>query len=91
MPRADLTESEIRDWCIGYLKRMVDDPTITVAPHVTLAEMGLDSASSAYFIVELEEWLGIELEPELVADYPTIDDLARHLTTRQDGGDVGAG
>ena len=44
--------------------------------------MGLDSATSAYFIVELEEWVGVELEPELVFDYPTIDELARHIVAR---------
>ncbi len=44
--------------------------------------MGLDSATSAYFIVELEEWVGVELEPELVFDYPTVDELARHIVAR---------
>jgi acyl carrier protein len=47
--------------------------------------MGLDSATSSYFIVELEEWVGVELEPELVFDYPTIADLARHIVARANG------
>jgi acyl carrier protein len=45
--------------------------------------MGLDSATSVYFVVELEEWLGRELEPEIVGEYPTVAQLARHLA---DGG-----
>ena len=51
--------------------------------------MGLDSATSAYFIVELEEWVGVELEPELVFDYPTVGELARHIVARQSAGNGG--
>ena len=82
MPPADLTESVIRDWCIASIERIVDNPAIPVGPDMTFAEMGLDSASSAYFIVELEDWLGIELDPELVVEHPTIAAVARHLMSR---------
>ena len=86
MPPGNLTEAEIRDWCIAYIRRTIDDPVGRGRARYRLCpEMGLDSATSAYFIVELEEWLGIELEPELVFDYPTIADLARHIVTRPAG------
>ena len=89
MPPRHVTEAEIRDWCIAYVGRTVDDPSVAVGPDVTLAQMGLDSASSAYFIVELEEWLGTELDPEIVAEHPTIAQLARHIAGR--GGRENAG
>ena len=73
LPPRNVSEAEIRDWCTAYVKRTIDDPSITIGPDATFAQMGLDSASSAYFVVELEEWLGIELEPEIVVDHPTID------------------
>jgi len=85
LPAADPSETEIRDWCVAYIRRIVDDPAIAVGPEASFAEMGLDSATSAYFIVELEEWLGTELEPELVFEYPTIADLARHIVARRSG------
>jgi acyl carrier protein len=85
------TETEIRDWCLDYVKRTCGDPSIAIGPDVTFAEMGLDSATSAHFIVELEEWLGIELDPEMVFDYPTIADLARYVAARQGGGHAGTG
>jgi len=91
LPAGNMIESEIRDWCVAYVKRTVVDPSIPVGPDVTFAQMGLDSATSAYFIVELEEWLGTELDPELVFDYPTIADLARHIVARGGGGHAGAG
>jgi acyl carrier protein len=36
-------------------------------------------------IVELEEWLGIELTPDLLFEYPTIAELARYLAGRSAG------
>lgn len=80
---AAVTESDISDWCIACLRRMIDAPLAAIDPDATFAQMGLDSATSVYFIVELEEWLGRELDPEIVGDYPTVAQLARHLA---DGG-----
>jgi acyl carrier protein len=91
LPAGNPAEPAIRDWCVAYLRRTVDDPSIAIGPEITFAQMGLDSASSAYFIVELEEWLGIELEPELVFDYPTIAELARYIVTRRGSPNADAG
>ena len=89
MPPRHVSEAAIRDWCIAYVGRTVDDPTVAVGPDATFAQMGLDSASSAYFIVELEEWLGTELDPEIVAEHPTIAQLASHIAGQRGGGNAG--
>lgn len=91
MPPANVTESDIRDWCIAYLRRTVDNPSIAIGSDASFAELGLDSATSAYFIVELEEWLGAELTPELVFEYPTIAALARFIACGQGGAADAAG
>ena len=92
MPSNTVTEAEISSWCMTQLAKTIDNPAIAITPEASFAEMGLDSASSAYFIVELEEWLGLELSPELVFDYPTITQLARYLVEQQAGtGDSDAG
>jgi len=85
LPLANATESDIRDWCIEYLRKTVDNPSIAIGPDARFAELGLDSATSAYFIVELEEWLGAELRPELVFEYPTIAALAHFIADGQGG------
>jgi acyl carrier protein len=82
------SESEIRDWCLDYIRQNIDDPKIAIGPEIAFAQMGLDSATSAYFIVELEEWLGIELYPEAVFDHPTIADLARHIVGGRERSDA---
>lgn len=89
MPRGAMTEAEIRDWCIAYLVRSIDNPAIAIDDRSSFAALGLDSASAAYFVVELEEWLGTELEPEIVFEYPTIAELARHIAGKAAHGDSG--
>jgi len=91
LPPATPTEAEIRDWCLVYVRRIVDDPGVAVGADISFPEMGLDSATSSYFIVELEEWVGVELEAELVFDYPTIAELARHIVERRATGNAGNG
>lgn len=79
MSGAKISEDEIRGWCLDYMRRTIADPAAPVGPDITFARMGLDSATSAYFVVELEEWLGIELDLEIVVGHPTIAELAHHL------------
>jgi acyl carrier protein len=86
LPPAVKSESEIRDWCIAYIGQSHEIAATDISPNNTFAEMGIDSAAAAYFIVELEEWLGFELYPEIVGDHPTITDLAQHIANRDTGG-----
>ena len=76
------SEAAIRDWCVEYLARTLDLPQQTIDTEMTFAGLGLDSANSVFLIVELEDWLGLELTPDLLFDHPTIGELARHLATR---------
>ena len=85
MPPGNPNESEIRDWCIQYLARTLDLPADGIDPDVKFTRLGLDSANSVYLIVEIEDWLGLELTPDLVFEHPTISDLARYLAGRVAG------
>ena len=57
-------------------------PAQAIDTHTTFARLGLDSANSVFLIVELEDRLGLELSPDLLFEYPTIRELARHLAER---------
>jgi acyl carrier protein len=76
------SETAIRDWCVAAIARMLALPAQDIDPQAPFARLGLDSASATYFIVELEEWLGAELDPEIVFEHPSIAELARHLASR---------
>ena len=78
------SEAAIRDWCVEYLARTLDLPHQTIDTQMTFARMGLDSANSVFLIVELEDWLGLELAPDLLFEHATISELARHLAERTD-------
>jgi acyl carrier protein len=42
----------------------------------------MDSAASVFFLMELEEWLGVELPTEIVVECPTPAELARYVAER---------
>jgi acyl carrier protein len=73
------SESEILAWCVAYLAKTFNTPPERILPHAKFARLGMDSAASVFFLVELEEWLGIELPTEVVFAHPTPADLARYV------------
>ena len=80
--KSNPSESEILDWCIGYLAKTFKTPIDRIRPHAKFARLGMDSAASVFFLVELEEWLGVELPTETVFKYPTPAELARYVAER---------
>jgi acyl carrier protein len=77
--RAD--ESAIRDWCVAYLAKSLNRAAGPINPDAKFARLGVDSAASVFFLVDLEEWLNIDLPAETLVQHPTINKLARHLAT----------
>jgi len=83
------SEAQICDFCLDYLIRTLPPtiPSHEIVAEARFASLGLDSASSTHLLVELEDWLGIELSPEVVFEYPTIGDLARFLAGQSPASD----
>ena len=79
------SEAEIRDFCVAYLRDSLDIAPDQVVPDAPFARLGLDSASSVMLLVALEDWLDVELDPALIAEYPTIAALARYVASRGAG------
>jgi acyl-CoA synthetase (AMP-forming)/AMP-acid ligase II/acyl carrier protein len=48
-----------------------------------LTNYGFDSLAAVNFSTELENWLGCQLSPTVLYDYPTIEALAQHLDSMQ--------
>jgi acyl carrier protein len=92
--KSNPTESEILDWCMAYLAKAFNIPPDRIRPHAKFARLGMDSAASVFFLVELEAWLGVELSTEIVFAHPTPAELARyvserHMSDSDKGGRVG--
>jgi acyl carrier protein len=77
--RPVLCAERIEAWVVGRLARLLRVGPGAVDPRRPFAQFGLDSLQAARLSGDLEEWLGRELSPSLVYDFPTVESLARHL------------
>jgi acyl carrier protein len=71
---------------MAYLAKTFNTPPERILPHAKFARLGMDSAASVFFLVELEEWLGIELPTEIVFAHPTPAALARYVAEHHASG-----
>lgn len=77
--------SAIQSFCLNYVSKIVDLPVDRIDPAVDVDRLGMDSATAVALIMSLEEWLGIELQPEILFEHPTIAGLSKHLAARSQG------
>lgn len=73
------TTAEIQAWLIAYLSELLEVEPDAIDVKVTFDRYGLDSSAAVGMSGALEDWLGYELEPTLIYDYPTIETLAANL------------
>jgi acyl carrier protein len=74
---------EIQDWLTERVAHLLEVSTAELDPSVPLAEFGIDSPLALVLCGEIEDAWGIEVDPVLVYDHPTIVEIARHLNQRQ--------
>jgi acyl carrier protein len=55
----------------------------SIDPNRSLFDYGIDSVTAVMLTASLEEWLGIDCNPELVYDMPVIRRFAAHVAERQ--------
>lgn len=72
---------QIQNWLVSYMANILDITTDQVDITMLFDEYGLDSSVIIGMIGDLETWLGCNLDPTLVYDYSTIEDLAEHLNS----------
>lgn len=64
---------EIQDYCRERLAATLDIAPADIAPGTSFASLGLDSAMAVHFVLEIEDWLGVELYPSVTEDHPTLE------------------
>lgn len=55
----------------------------SIDPNRSFFDYGLDSVTTVMLTASLEEWLGIDCNPEVVYDIPVIRRFAAHVASRQ--------
>lgn len=69
----------IGSWLTERVASYVDRPGHTIRTDVPLGEYGLDSVAAFTVCTDIEDHLGLELEPTVLWDHPTIDALSEFL------------
>ncbi len=72
---------QLRTWLIERVAVYVERPADAIDPTVPLGEYGLDSVLALAMASEIEDHLGIGVDPTVLWDHPTIDELTKFLTT----------
>ncbi|WP_446226119.1 acyl carrier protein [Nocardia sp. IBHARD005] len=73
------TDADIADWLANKVAGYLDTTPDAIDYDRSLAEYGLDSVYAITLCGEIEDTLGIAVEPTLAWDYPTISAMAEFL------------
>ncbi|NEQ43488.1 MAG: acyl carrier protein [Leptolyngbya sp. SIOISBB] len=71
--------SDVRQWLAVYLAELLEIEEDEVDTSVPFDRYGLDSSAAVGMTGDLEDWLGCEIDPTVIYDYPTVDALASYL------------
>jgi acyl-CoA synthetase (AMP-forming)/AMP-acid ligase II/acyl carrier protein len=78
-PGASRNESAITAWLVSRLARESGMDPDEIDLGQPFASYGVDSARALLLVGDLETWLGRDLPPIVLWNYPTVEALARHL------------
>ena len=84
MPEKSANTEVIQAWLVAKLSERLELEPHEIDVREPLASYGLGSTEAVSLAGELAEWLGRQLSPALVYEYPTIEALARHLAGSSD-------
>ncbi len=73
------TQEGIETWLIARLCQYLKVSPDELDPDEMFSALGMDSSVAMSVTGELEEWLDIEIEPNLFWEYPSIASLAKYL------------
>lgn len=75
----NVPQTQIIDLILTRLAAQTRLPKESIDIQLPLANYGVDSIHALSLCAELEERLGIEIEPTIAWDYPTIEQMAEFL------------
>lgn len=72
---------DITLWTRVELAKILDRPVEEIDSAYTFARLGIDSGMATHLLIALEEQSQVELDPDVVADLPTIDALCAYAVS----------
>lgn len=82
--RPPLNEQELQAGLTAAVAKRAGLDATGLDPERTFAQLGFDSLQAMKFTGHLEKDLGLELDPTLMWDHPTVARLTAYLTERLD-------
>lgn len=79
MSQSIRTWAEVEQWLVEAVSTRLKVPSSEIDLSVPITNYGLDSAEGVALQADLETWLGREISPTIVWDYPSIREMAAHL------------
>jgi acyl carrier protein len=70
---------EIEAWLLVHLRERLGPGAEEIDAHLPFSYYGLDSLDAVALAAELEEWLGVEVTPDVAWDHPTAHAVATYL------------
>jgi len=72
----------VQTWIVDYLTKLLQISRDEIDVSAPFERFGLDSASVVGMTGDLSDAFGIEVDPTLAYDYPTIEKFAQHLASQ---------
>ena len=73
---------EIQAWLVAWLARELEVEANDIGLDEEFINLGLSSRQAVLMSGELEDWLGLTLDPSLAWEYPTIAQLSTALAAQ---------
>jgi acyl carrier protein len=74
-----MTRDDVSEFCVGTLAAVLKIPKTKVENDTKFSRLGLDSAMTVYWMLDLEQKFDVELSPDDFVDHPTINRLTDFL------------
>ena len=74
-----LTPDDVRAWLVSRVAYYVQVPAAEIDADVSFAEFGLDSVYAFTLCGDIEDALGLTVEPTAIWDFDTLTALTVHL------------
>jgi acyl carrier protein len=75
----EVTPEKVGAWLIGRVEHYLDEPAGSIDPGMSLAEYGMDSVHAFTLCGEIEDALGVAVDPAMIWDMETLTSLAYHI------------
>lgn len=69
--------AELEEWLVDQVRACLPRPPAEIPRDLPLVNLGLDSVSGVALVGTIEDHFDIELLLDVLADQPTVSDLAR--------------